>query len=61
MLTQWDLGQRLKSAREVIGLTPQQVSDEVALTCVAISQIESGHGRSVHSNSDVYRVFMGKI
>jgi len=48
MLTQRDLGQRLKSAREVIGLTPQQVADEVALTYVAISQIESGH-RAVSS------------
>ena len=48
MLTQWDLGQRLKSARETIGLTQQQVTDEVALNCVAISQIESGH-RAVSS------------
>ena len=43
MLTQRDLGQRLKKAREVIGLTQQQVANKVALTCVAISQIESGH------------------
>ncbi|MDE2953591.1 MAG: helix-turn-helix domain-containing protein [Gemmatimonadota bacterium] len=48
MLTQRDLGQRLKSARETIGLTQQRVADEVALTCVAISQIESGH-RAVSS------------
>ena len=48
MLTQRDLGQRLKSAREAIGLTSQQVADEVALTRVAISQIESGH-RAVSS------------
>lgn len=48
MLTQRDLGQRLKSAREVIGLPPQQVANEVALTYVAISQIESGH-RTVSS------------
>ena len=48
MLTQRDLGQRLKSAREVIGLTSQQVADDVALTRVAISQIESGH-RAVSS------------
>lgn len=52
MLTQRELGQRLKSAREAIGLTQQQVADllahneqvsHVALTRVAISQIESGH------------------
>ena len=43
MLTQRDLGQRLKSAREVIGLTQQQVAGQVELTRVAISQIESGH------------------
>ena len=43
MLTQRELGQRLKSAREVIGLTQQQVADQVALTRVAISQIESGN------------------
>ncbi len=43
MLTQWDLGQRLKSAREAIGLTQQRVADQVELTRVAISQIESGH------------------
>jgi Zn-dependent peptidase ImmA (M78 family)/DNA-binding XRE family transcriptional regulator len=43
MLTQRDLGQRLKSAREAIGLTQQQVADQVELTRVAISQIESGH------------------
>ena len=48
MLTQRDLGQRLKSAREVIELTQKQVADEVALTRVAISQIESGH-RAVSS------------
>ena len=48
MLTQRELGQRLKSAREAIGLTQQQVADEVALTRVAISQIESGH-RTVSS------------
>ena len=48
MLTQQDLGQRLKSAREAIGLTQQRVADEVALTRVAISQIESGH-RAVSS------------
>ena len=48
MLTQRDLGQRLKSAREAIGLTQQQVADQVELTCVAISQIESGH-RAVSS------------
>ncbi|MCE2435085.1 MAG: helix-turn-helix domain-containing protein [Candidatus Latescibacteria bacterium] len=44
MLTQRDLGQRLKSAREAIGLTQRQVE----LTRVAISQIESGH-RAVSS------------
>ena len=43
MLTQRDLGQRLKSAREVIRLTQQRVADQVELTRVAISQIESGH------------------
>ncbi len=48
MLTQWDLGQRLKSAREAIGLTQQRVADQVELTRVAISQIESGH-RAVSS------------
>ena len=48
MLTQWDLGQRLKSAREAIGLTQQRVADQVELTRVAISQIESGH-RAVNS------------
>ena len=48
MLTQRDLGQRLKSAREVIGLTQQRVADQVELTRVAISQIESGH-RAVSS------------
>ena len=48
MLTQRDLGQRLKSAREAIGLSQQQVADQVELTCVAISQIESGH-RAVSS------------
>ena len=48
MLTQRDLGQRLKSAREAIGFTQQQVADEVALTRVAISQIESGQ-RTVSS------------
>ena len=48
MLTQRELGQRLKSARETIGLTQQQVADHVELTRVAISQIESGH-RSVNS------------
>ena len=42
MLTQRELGQRLKSAREAIGLTQQQVADQVELTRVAISQIESG-------------------
>ncbi len=48
MLTQRELGQRLKSAREAIGLTQQQVADHVALTRVAISQIESGQ-RTVSS------------
>ena len=48
MLTQRDLGQRLKSAREAIGLTQQRVADQVELTRVAISQIESGH-RAVSS------------
>lgn len=48
MLTQQDLGQRLKSAREAIGLTQQRVADQVELTRVAISQIESGH-RTVSS------------
>ena len=48
MLTQRDLGQRLKSAREAIGLPQQRVADQVALTRVAISQIESGH-RAVSS------------
>ena len=57
MLTQQELGQRLKSAREAIGLTQQQVADllahneqanHVALTRVAISQIESGQ-RTVSS------------
>lgn len=48
MLTQQELGQRLKSAREAIGFTQQQVADEVALTRVAISQIESGQ-RTVSS------------
>ena len=48
MLTQRDLGQRLKNAREVIGLTQQRVADQVELTRVAISQIESGH-RAVSS------------
>ena len=48
MLTQRDLGQRLKSAREAIGLTQQQVAGQVELTRVAISQIESGH-RAVSS------------
>ncbi len=48
MLTQRELGQRLKSAREAIGLTQQQVADQVELTRVAISQIESGH-RTVSS------------
>ncbi len=42
MLTQWNLGQRLKRAREAIGLTQQRVADQVELTHVAISQIESG-------------------
>ena len=32
MLTQWDVGQRLKSAREVIGLTQQRVAGQVELT-----------------------------
>ena len=48
MLTQRDLGQRLKSAREAIGLPQQRVADQVELTRVAISQIESGH-RAVSS------------
>ena len=48
MLTQRELGQRLKSAREASGLTQQQVADQVELTRVAISQIESGH-RAVSS------------
>ena len=48
MLTQRDLGQRLKSAREAIGLTQQRVAGQVELTRVAISQIESGH-RTVSS------------
>ena len=48
MLTQLELGQRLKSAREAIGLTQQQVADHVVLTRVAISQIESGQ-RTVSS------------
>lgn len=48
MLTQRELGQRLKRAREAIGLTQQQVADSVALTRVAISQIESGQ-RAVSS------------
>ena len=48
MLTQRDLGQRLKSAREAIRLTQQRVADRVELTHVAISQIESGH-RAVNS------------
>ena len=48
MLTQWDLGQRLKRAREAIGLPQQRVADQVELTPVAISQIESGH-RTVSS------------
>ena len=52
MLTQRELGQRLKSAREAIGLTQQQVADEPrlrSLTRVAISQmVESGH-RTVSS------------
>ncbi len=61
MLTQRELGQRLKSARETIGLTQQQVADHVELTRVAISQIESGTGRSIHLNSCVYRVFMDEI
>ena len=52
MLTQRELGQRLKGAREAIGLTQQQVADllahdaqasQVELTRVAISQIESGN------------------
>ena len=43
MLTQQELGQRLKSAREASGLTQQQVADQVELTRVAISQIESGN------------------
>ena len=43
MLMQRDLGQRLKRAREAIGLTQQRVADQVELTHVAISQIESGH------------------
>ncbi len=42
MLMQRDLGQRLKRAREAIGLTQQRVADQVELTHVAISQIESG-------------------
>ena len=41
-LTQQELGQRLKNAREAIGLTQQHVADHVELTRVAISQIESG-------------------
>ena len=48
MLKQQGLGQRLKSAREAIGLTQQRVADQVELTRVAISQIESGH-RAVSS------------
>ena len=48
MLTQRELGQRLKRAREAIGLTQKQVADSVALTRVAISQIESGR-RAVNS------------
>ncbi len=48
MLTQWNLGQRLKRAREAIGLPQRQVADQVELTRVAISQIESGH-RTVSS------------
>ena len=48
MLTQRNLGQRLKSAREAIGLTQQRVADQVELTRVAISQIESGY-RAVSS------------
>ncbi len=48
MLTQRDLGQRLKRAREAIGLTQKRVADQVELTRVAISQIESGH-RAVSS------------
>ena len=42
MLTQCELGQRLKRAREAIGLTQQRVAEQVGLTRVAISQIESG-------------------
>lgn len=48
MLMQRDLGQRLKRVREAIGLTQQRVADQVELTRVAISQIESGH-RAVSS------------
>ena len=48
MIEQRELGQRLKRAREAIGLTQQQVADSVALTRVAISQIESGQ-RAVSS------------
>ena len=48
MQTYESLGQRLKRAREAIGLTQQEVADLVALSRVAISQIESGQ-RAVSS------------
>ena len=48
LLEQRELGQKLKRAREATGLTQQQVADSVALTRVAISQIESGQ-RAVRS------------
>ena len=48
MLTQQELGQRLKRAREAAGRTQEEVAQQVELSRVAISQIESGQ-RTVSS------------
>ena len=47
-LTREELGRRIRSARESCGLTQEQLGEAVALSRVAISQIEAG-SRSVSS------------
>jgi len=42
-ITQAELGQRLRSARDTAGLTQQQVADSLNLARPAIAQIESGN------------------
>lgn len=48
MMTYQELGRRLKTAREAIGLTQEQVAQHLKLARVTISQIESGQ-RMVNS------------